>query len=345
MKKSNDFIKKSAIIFILLFCSILFALLLGELAVRKLNILDRKFDHIFSRVNSFVTPSDDERIKYVLIPNFKDKIKSRRGETGNPTYSINSLGLRGPEPGRKKGSIDIVIIGDSISFGLGVEDDYIYPVVLEKKLNSWAKKKNVPLDFEVYNCSVPGYNSTQEYFFCKDFIEAIRPKIVILQYFFNDFWPPMQYAMGNLIWNFEQRFPSHLLFLLNALLREDKFFDESNKEGVAASLSSVRSMAEMTSSIDAKFITFIAPAVSEIDDLDNLRRKTFDFVSFLKRTSSEYIDIMAVFDGYTSKDIRVRAKDDHWNRRGHELVADKLAKWVIKDMERERYNGGLEGSR
>ena len=236
-------------------------------------------------------------------------------------------------------SINIVVVGDSVSFGLGVEDEYVYPTVLEKKLNSWAEKNNVPVDFEVYNCSVPGYNSEQEYFFCKNIIEATKPKIVIWQIFYNDTGPPMQYAMGNLVWNFEQSFPSHLLFLLNAFLYKNKSFDDIGPKGVITAL---KSMAEITSSMDATFLTYLAPAATEIDYLDKLKKDTIDFASLLRSAPSEYIDIISAFNGYSTKDIQVRPNDDHWNRRGHELVADKLAKRVISLMERRRYKDGLK---
>ncbi|MEE9543782.1 MAG: SGNH/GDSL hydrolase family protein, partial [Thermodesulfobacteriota bacterium] len=277
--------------------------------------------------------SDNEHIKYTLIPNFKDKIKSRHNENYDTTYSINSLGLRGSEPKRKKDAINIVVVGDSISFGLGLEGDYVYPVVLEKKLNSWAEQNNLSLDFEVYNCSVPGYNSEQEYFFCKNLVEATKPTIVIWQVYYNDIYPPMQYAMGNLIYNFEQKFPSHLLFLLNSYLYRNKIHNKIGPEGVYTSL---KSMAEITSNIDAKFVTFIAPAAFELKNLDKLKKDSVGFVKLLKRAPSEYIDIISAFNGFSKEDIQVRPKDGHWNRIGHELVADKLAKRVIRHMKRKR---------
>lgn len=49
--------------------------------------------------------------------------------------SFNSLGFRGPEP-RESAAPPILCVGDSITFGLGVEDDQSWPAYLDRKLGA-----------------------------------------------------------------------------------------------------------------------------------------------------------------------------------------------------------------
>src|SRR6478736_270933 len=55
----------------------------------------------------------------------------------NLTYPVNSLGLRNPEvpPRKRPGSVRIVVIGDSFTFGQGCPDEAVFSRRLEAKLN------------------------------------------------------------------------------------------------------------------------------------------------------------------------------------------------------------------
>ena len=70
-------------------------------------------------------------------------------------FSSNSDGFRGREFGPKRpGVIRVVCIGDSSTFGWGVDDDYTYPHLLEKRLN----RPGGP-EVEVFNLGIPGFTS------------------------------------------------------------------------------------------------------------------------------------------------------------------------------------------
>ena len=64
-------------------------------------------------------------------------------------YNINSDGFRGTDAAVKEGGISIV--GDSFSFGLGVNDDETFTSLL-----------NVMHHNKFYNYSVPGYSTDQQ---------------------------------------------------------------------------------------------------------------------------------------------------------------------------------------
>ncbi len=97
---------------------------------------------------------------------------------------INSHGLRDVEHELDKpdGTIRILMLGDSLTFGWGVAQEETLSRRLEKSLNA----ADPALPVEVINTGVGNYNTSQEteYFLTKGF--KYDPDIVILNYFIND---------------------------------------------------------------------------------------------------------------------------------------------------------------
>lgn len=107
----------------------------------------------------------------------------------SPTlYNINSHGFRGDEFTIKKepGTIRIIAIGDSVTFGLLVPKDKTYWKLLERKLNQIL----APLKFEVISAGVPGYTSYQGLQLLKHELLSYSPDIIV-SYFgnSNEFYP------------------------------------------------------------------------------------------------------------------------------------------------------------
>ena len=76
-------------------------------------------------------------------------------------YRTNSLGLRGPEyaPEPEPGTFRIVVGGDSVTAGSGVEEGDAYPSLLEEMLNADPPPSAPPVRFEVINLGLSGVNA------------------------------------------------------------------------------------------------------------------------------------------------------------------------------------------
>jgi lysophospholipase L1-like esterase len=99
-------------------------------------------------------------------------------------YRINSRGMRGDEiPGQKDGC-RVVALGNSCTFGWGVEDDKAWVKQLELML-----KMNLPnKQIEVINCGVPGYSSYQgREYFSRELL-YLDPDILLIMFGWNDHW-------------------------------------------------------------------------------------------------------------------------------------------------------------
>ena len=100
------------------------------------------------------------------------------------TVSINRFGIRNAEltPSRPVGTRRIVVLGDSFTFGQGVDDETLFTTQLERRLNGRNGGR-----YEVINAGVPGYGTAQELILMRRLANAgIVGEIYLLNLFTND---------------------------------------------------------------------------------------------------------------------------------------------------------------
>lgn len=93
----------------------------------------------------------------------------------------------------------IVVVGDSLTYGVGVAAEDAYPAVLEGIL----KRKNSKPQLVVYNLGVPGRQSEDVARIAEKWVPVLKPEIVVYGICQNDFLPSLmpQYA-NNMRWEF-----------------------------------------------------------------------------------------------------------------------------------------------
>jgi hypothetical protein len=96
----------------------------------------------------------------------------------------NSLGFRGPDIAIEKppGRTRVLVLGDSMTYGVGVEYEETYSAVLE----------SLDPRLQVINTGVPGYCGEQELLLLEEFVGRLAPDVVLVAYFWNDLWGPIQ---------------------------------------------------------------------------------------------------------------------------------------------------------
>jgi lysophospholipase L1-like esterase len=119
----------------------------------------------------------DPELRYILAPN-------QRGWIDDGFVTTNSLGFRGPEVALPKpaGRFRIVAIGDSLTFGWGVNDDETFCRRLEQLVASRFPGRDV--DF--VNLAVGGYNTRQEVGLLRRHVDRLQPDLVLVGLYSND---------------------------------------------------------------------------------------------------------------------------------------------------------------
>jgi hypothetical protein len=156
--------------------------------------------------------------EYELLPGYRGESSNRIEYTNQVT--INSSGMRGREIGPKdEERCRILVIGDSFTFGIGVEDDETYPVLLDGLLAD-----------EVINGGVSAMGVPHEVRWLERHGLAVNPDVVVLAtYMGNDFqdamsqWANREVVYGRLYQKKERSALKEWLFLnsqLYVLLKE-----------------------------------------------------------------------------------------------------------------------------
>jgi lysophospholipase L1-like esterase len=110
---------------------------------------------------------------------------ARGMHTGVPV-AFNSIGLRDAEraPRPAPGTIRILALGDSVTFGMGVAQEDAYPRRTEALLNAARGARGTRV--EVLNMGMPGYNTMHELAQLRDIGLALEPKLVVVGVLYND---------------------------------------------------------------------------------------------------------------------------------------------------------------
>lgn len=119
----------------------------------------------------------DPEIRYVYGPGDK-------GWIDDGFVTINSQGYRGREVQVPKppGRFRIVTIGDSLTMGWGVNDEETFTA----RLDQLVHQASPPLNVDVANLGVGGYNTRQEVTFLERNLSRLQPDLVLVGFYTND---------------------------------------------------------------------------------------------------------------------------------------------------------------
>jgi lysophospholipase L1-like esterase len=95
-------------------------------------------------------------------------------------YDKDGMRFQSPIPAKNPDTFRIMIVGDSLTYGYGVDQRWAYPTVLERKL-----QKNYQV--EVLNLGISGYQSEDIENLIQKYYASISPDIVVYGICLNDF--------------------------------------------------------------------------------------------------------------------------------------------------------------
>ncbi len=140
-----------------------------------------------------------------------------RGRFHGAPVEINSLGLRDREIGEKvPGETRILVMGDSVPFGMGVSYEDSFPAILEELL----RKRHPGRTFRTVNMGVPSYNTEQELIQLQSLGFGLKPDAAVLLFSANDIEPKLWVLDKRRNWyvNLAQR--SYAASLLYIMIRD-----------------------------------------------------------------------------------------------------------------------------
>lgn len=266
---------------------------------------------------------------FELAPNFEK-------EVAGVLVRTNGLGMRGPEPGTDC-SQHIAVLGDSVTFGWGVRQEDIWPLVLDEKL------RKADSAYCVLNFAVPDYATPEELEVLRSKVLRWQPRIVILAYVLND--PetdplgPLQQTFGERRW--WQRFHlgrwtvRKLRSRQIELLGNGDLYQYLHSPGAAkwrVAQEHLREIARISLGAGARAILVIFPLLPRT----TASWAEYPYKNIHERVASagqsggfEVVDLLEPFAQVSPADLRISVNDGtHPSAAGHAVAAARLASQI-----------------
>jgi lysophospholipase L1-like esterase len=303
--------------------------------------------------------------------------RSPHGTTYGKPIRINSDGFRDREfviP-KAPGTYRILTLGDSFTWGVGLDVDETIPKLLEAELNAGSETRR----FEVINAAIPGYNTLQEMRLLKNRGLKYDPDMVLLIYNLNDidYKPEItreesredlnarpvdpgtvmdtgtydrRRGLRGMVLAMERhsRLVSFVVPRLGTLLRRagllgaevswvEKLFRGYTKDnpGWVESSESVREIAQMTKERGIRFVVGIYPLLVELDRYGGNEAHA-TIQALLDALRVDCVDLLDVFENRKGSSFWVNFADSHPNAEAHRMVAERIRQAVLPALQSPR---------
>lgn len=271
-------------------------------------------------------------------------------------YTINSLGMRGPEVSTDKpaGTFRILGLGDSFTFGIGVRDEHTCLRRLEAVLNT---DYHGHPRFEVLNGSVQGYNTPDQVTSLEHRWLTLSPDLVAIFFYLNDAYNDLLiknrgeelgvnrpqpwlgkvsriYDLGQHAWHAAAaRRAVEALYLEPYFARADRVLGQVESEQIAWQNSRLALAHSANLARDRKFklALVVWPDFFELDG-----DYPFEAVHrLLTQTGAELgiptLDLLPNFRGLDCAKLWVHPTDHHPNDQAHAIAAAAVEQFLIRE--------------
>lgn len=286
-------------------------------------------------------------LTYELRPGAIAEAKDAKGAR----VVVDSRGMRGPELVEPKGArtLRIAVLGDSVAFGFGVEQDQTFSARLAAKLGALDDRAH---DYEVLNFAVTGYSSREEAAVLEAKALPLAPDVIVVAYYLNDpdfgpvnalrmaFHPTKAWERSELL-----RFLAQKAHQMELARNGGDYYRWLHAPDTAEWKSVPQAFARMHALASAKKLHVVL-AIFPTFALDVARGQersifaTWDDYGYAplhaqvrKAAEQESFTVLDVLDVFraSGKTPRELARDpDHPNALGHDLAAEALMKLLLE---------------
>jgi len=274
------------------------------------------------------------------------------------TNRINSHGLRGREIAltAPADTVRLLMVGDSFTYGEGVEDDETFSRKLEEMLNGTSISGRGGLRYETINAGVSGYNTHDEYVYLKNRWIAFNPDVVVIVFYLNDAYDDSKFFSlitgagegASLEGKNASRSPSRVVeWVTNRLNRlkvakqvkaiyQKQFSETPFIEGYdwKDSRKALGEAQALTGRHGAGLALVIFPELYELTEKYPFRNIHVRVREAAEDLGIPVLDLLDTFTGEEPETLWVHETDHHPNARAHDIAAGA----ILRFLEDPRYN-------
>lgn len=249
-------------------------------------------------------------------------------------HSVNSQGFRGPTAATlpTEGVTRIAVIGDSYTYGQGVEQNQSMPHYLQTALENKKGFGNV----EVLNFGVPRFSLGDEADYLRTFVSRFHPDAVIWLVTFNDLEP---YACE---WPLDNLYPEDRKMNISRLPYLVVFVS-----AMFQTISNINEVPELETLIDRANYSFSLALKNQQVHLDNVplfiailtnpmpKQHHQSFWDILDNSTHTFRDYEALFQNQPTLFM-----DGHLTAEGNRAMSDSISQWVGDELENRVNHSG-----
>lgn len=255
-------------------------------------------------------------------------------------FDANEFRRTEPFPDKQYGKFRIIALGDSLTYGEGVDEQDAYPRLIEKELG-----KSFPV--EVLNLGVRGNQSEDTVNVLKAFLPALKPDLVLYGVCLNDFLPSrlgeyennMAYSVP-LPRKIKAFFIKHTLvgefldtrynnFLINMGVRNDFYTDilkdfDSYQARFAKDVTAMNRLVEESGL--PPVLTMVLTAYPSLNSKNH--QITLIAEKLLISAGMQVIPTQAYVDKYQGQSFAVSRWEGHPNEKAHKIFAEMFTDYL-----------------
>jgi len=254
-----------------------------------------------------------------------------------------------PFPAKSKNQFRIMVVGDSITYGYGVEEERTYPRLIESSLYNDYR-------VEVLNLGISGYQSENILKLIRKYTPTLQPDLIVYGVCLNDFLPPgVADYQNNMAYLFPlpeavKRFLSektHLgrrvsdaynYVLMKLGLRND-FYADILKDFKSYQTRFARDVKDMNLFVLGRGLPPIVAMV--LNQFPDLNSKGYQIVMVAERHLTDagmtVIPTEEFYKKYDKQSMAVSPWEPHPNEKAHKIFADFFIAHLQQRSELERY--------
>ena len=342
------FFKNVILITLLLATAFLAAWLAGEILLR------RAIPYEMGETPGMYVKSKNKALNKELKPGYE-------GVYYGGKLKINSAGFRDYEHSidKPESVYRIIVLGDSMSFGQGLELENIYAKKLEhflsyKRFGSGAYAGRV----DVLNFAVPGYNTIQEYELLRTRAVFYKPDLIIVNFFLNDILPqsgeipsrpPGSREGTNLGGNLIRRlsyikdrsyFAQYALSRVAVFARRmgaragyisefsGAYADDS--EGWIECRKGLLDIKQLAEKNNSKLLLVIVPFLSDLTEYHPLKKEMDIVEDFCAANGIDALNLFPYFKGHKDELLWVSPINGHPNAVAHYMMAEIVGNYILE---------------
>ncbi|MFB6199730.1 MAG: GDSL-type esterase/lipase family protein [Candidatus Nanohaloarchaea archaeon] len=246
-------------------------------------------------------------VYYALEPNISGWVFNE--SKSHPSFHIrtNSLGVRDEHIDAENSSIRILVVGDSFTFGWGVQEQNRFTELVERRLDNSTSR-----GVDVLNAGIPGYGMRDYYLFLKHRATRYNPDIVVVAFSYDD---KLYRKLNDRIWN-EVQTKNMSSSLPSKVRKQIRRYHEKHPIGESNLIPYMRKIWDLHQNRRFRILFYSYWPLPE-----KARKSIFRETNIAK---SSILWAPSKFRSNSYKIYTFTPEDHHYNKLGHRWLANKL---------------------